>query len=432
MPRRTLLSTALGASAGLAGMLLTKTAPAIAQERELKLLTTSHFVPTSDAELQRQLEEFGKMEGIAVRMDRVAHLQLPAILAGEVQGRKGHDMTIATGGNPSLYASYLVPLDDLVDKIGRRAGGWTNTEVGKGPEGEYRAIPWYFISFPIAVRTDLVAEIGENLPDTWEDVHRIGTKLKAQGHPIGIQLSHAADSNNILRGIIWSWGGKLVEADSKTVAINSKATVEAYKFAKALYHDAMDTEVLAWDDRNNNVCLASGKCSMILNPISAYNSARVDNTLLPGTQRPIHQVINHIMPPQGPAGRHMCAAHQAIGIWNWSPVQDVAKQFLDWHFQKEQQEKFLTASQGYNQPLLRAYTMHPIYASNPKFYFAPYIAWYTHAPGWPGTPTAAMQAIWDQFIIPDTVAECATDKMSAEEAVKKAEFQLQRIYRRHV
>src|ERR671925_2230975 len=111
MSRRTLLSTAMGASAGLAGMLLTKTAPAIAQERELKLLTTSHFVPTSDAELQRQLEEFGTMAGIAVRMDRVAHLQLPAILAGEVQGQNGHDITIASGGNPDLYAKYLVPLD---------------------------------------------------------------------------------------------------------------------------------------------------------------------------------------------------------------------------------------------------------------------------------------------------------------------------------
>jgi hypothetical protein len=75
--------------------------------------------------------------------------------------------------------------------------------------------------------------------------------------------------------------------------------------------------------------------------------------------------------------------------------------------------------------------MHPISASNWKYYFAGYIARYTHAPGWPGAPTAATQAAWDQFIIPDTAAEHATGKTSAEEAVKKAEFQLQRLYRRH-
>jgi hypothetical protein len=151
---------------------------------------------------------------------------------------------------------------------------------------------------------DLIAEIGENLPDTWEDVHRIGKKLKAKGRPVGFPLSHGAAANGSMRAIIWSWGGKLVEDGSKTVAINSKETVEALKFIKALYQDCMEEEVLAWDDRNNNVCLNSGRCSMILNPISAYNSARQDNAMIPGTERPIHTVINHIMPPKGPAGRH--------------------------------------------------------------------------------------------------------------------------------
>ncbi|ETW94425.1 MAG: hypothetical protein ETSY1_34985 [Candidatus Entotheonella factor] len=275
--RRTFLRTSAAASAGLAGVLLTKTPPAMGQDRELKMITWSHFVPTSDEELKRQLEEFGKAAGVKVRMDRVAHLQMPALLASEVQGQKGHDIASLWVGMPDLYRKQLVDLNDLVEKIGGRAGGWTDQIVGRDRDGTYRTVPWFFISLPIAIRTDLVAELGENLPDTWEDVHRIGKKMKAKGHPLGIQLAHSEDSNHILRGIIWSYGGKLVEADGKTVAINSKETVEAYKFIKALYQDCMDAEVLAWDDRNNNVCLNSGKCGMILNPISAYNSARKDN-----------------------------------------------------------------------------------------------------------------------------------------------------------
>ena len=134
-------------------MLLAKTAPLMAQERELKLLTWSHFVPTSDEELKRQLEEFGAMTGVKVRMDRVAHLQLPAIMASEVQGQKGHDITIATDANPHLSSRHLVNLDDLHDKIGRRAGGYSNTTIGKGRDGHYRALPWYFITGPLALRT---------------------------------------------------------------------------------------------------------------------------------------------------------------------------------------------------------------------------------------------------------------------------------------
>src|SRR5262245_58710205 len=58
LSRRTFLRSSLTVSAGLSGILLTKTPPAFAQERELKLLTFAHFVPAADDELRRQLEEF--------------------------------------------------------------------------------------------------------------------------------------------------------------------------------------------------------------------------------------------------------------------------------------------------------------------------------------------------------------------------------------
>ena len=371
-------------------------------------MTFAHFVTASDDELRRQLEEFGKQAGVKVRMDKVAHLQLPAVLASEVQGQKGHDIIgLSRFAMPNLYAKHLVKLDDLVEKIGRENGGWINKEVGKGGDGQYRGIPWFYVTFPLAVRTDLLAEMGEEMPDTWEDVHRIGKKLKATGHPVGIQLSHSEDSNHILRGIMWSFGGKEVEKDGKTVAINSKETIEAYKFVKALYTDTMEDEVLAWDDRNNNVCLNSGKCGIILNPISAYISARKDNALIPNTQRPIHLVINHVLPPKGPAGRHMSAAPTSVGIWEFSPLKDLAKEFLAYHFKKENYDKHLVASEGYNQSFLGNFTFHPVYASNLKYYFHPYIASYSHAPGWPGSPTAAAEVVWDKFIIPDTMAACA-------------------------
>jgi multiple sugar transport system substrate-binding protein len=433
LSRRTFLCSSLTASAGLTGILLTQTAPAFAQERELKLLTFAHFVPASDDELRRQLEEFGKQAGVKVRMDQVAHLQLPAVLASEVQGQKGHDLLgLSRFAMPNLYAKQLAKLDDLVEKIGRDAGGWVNKEVGKGGDGQYHGVPWFYVSFPIAVRTDLLAEIGEELPETWEDVRRIGQKLKAKGHPLGIAYSHCEDSNHTLRGIIWSFGGKEVEKDGKTVAINSKETVEAYKFLKALYADAMDADIMAWDDRNNNVCLNSGKCSMILNPISAYISARKDNALIPGTEKPIHLVINHILPPKGPAGRHMSAAPNYVGVWEFSPLKDLAKEFIAYHFKKENYEKHLVASEGYNQSFLGDFTFHTVYASSPKYYFHPYIASYSHAPGWPGTPTAAAEVVWDKFIIPDTVAACATGKQTPEQAVQAAEQEMKRIYQRYV
>ncbi|MBT5108975.1 MAG: extracellular solute-binding protein [Rhodospirillaceae bacterium] len=428
--RRKFIAQSAAVTGGLAGILATGVAPAVGQTRELKMLVNSHFVPASDEELRRQMEEFGKAEGVKTRLDRVAHLQLPAVLAGEIQGQKGHDIVAVRNADPNLYSKHLVSLDGLYEKIGKAGGGWTNNDVGKGRDGHQKAIPWYFISFPIAIRTDLVSEIGENMPDTWDDVHRIGMKLKKKGHPVGIQLSHGADSNWILRGLLWSYGAKLVDSDSKTVAVNTKETVEAFKFIRALYQDAMESEVLAWDDRNNNVCLASGKCSMILNPVSAYRSAVRDKALIQGTDRQVHQVINHIMPPKGPAGRHMAATHSNVGVWKFSKNVEVAEKFLDFHFQSGNANKLLQASAGYNQPLLTNHALHPLYASNSKYYFAPFIGWYTHAIGWPGVPTAPSQTIYDQYLLPDAAAACATGKASAEDAAAKLESQMKRLYRR--
>ena len=51
---------------------------------------------------------------------------------------------------------------------------------------------------------------------------------------------------------MWSWGGKEVEQDGKTVNINSKETLESVKFMPAFWKDAHDEGGLAWDDTNNN------------------------------------------------------------------------------------------------------------------------------------------------------------------------------------
>ena len=93
-PDNRLTNSAAITTGGLAGILASGVAPAVGQTREMKVLVNSHFVPSSDEELLRQMKEFGKAEGVKVRLDRVAHLQLPAVLAGEIQGQKGHDVVV--------------------------------------------------------------------------------------------------------------------------------------------------------------------------------------------------------------------------------------------------------------------------------------------------------------------------------------------------
>jgi multiple sugar transport system substrate-binding protein len=67
--------------------------------------------------------------------------------------------------------------------------------------------------------------------------------------------------------VLW---GKALEADGKTIAMESPEMEAALEYYKALYTEAVDSEVLSWDDAGNNRCLVAGKCRWIHNPISAY------------------------------------------------------------------------------------------------------------------------------------------------------------------
>ena len=138
--RRRFMRESAAVGGGLATILASGVAPAVGQERELKVMVHSHFVPAADDELERQLKEFGKMEGIKTRFDRVAHLQLPAVLAGEVQGQKGHDIISTVNAYPYLYSKHLVDVGDIYDKVGA-ADAWNALGTACHREGRsHRAL----------------------------------------------------------------------------------------------------------------------------------------------------------------------------------------------------------------------------------------------------------------------------------------------------
>src|SRR3989475_6036929 len=121
--RRQFLGAAAGA--GVTGVLAAGRAPAFAQTRELTFLTVASFVPETDKELKRQLDEWGAKNKVKVRLDIIAHLQLVTKKASEVQARSGHDLTaLGPGlGDADLYFDYLVDLNDVAADVAPKNGG---------------------------------------------------------------------------------------------------------------------------------------------------------------------------------------------------------------------------------------------------------------------------------------------------------------------
>jgi multiple sugar transport system substrate-binding protein len=397
--RHFLRTSSLGASAGLA-WLAGGRAPAFAQKRELTFLSWNHFVPAADDELRKQAEAFGKQANCTVRVDTMAHLQMPAKIAAEAQSQSGHDMFRSASSDPFLFENQLANVDDVVEKLGKQYGGLYSfcAEANQAKSG-WKAMPWFWVSFPATYNQAHFKKAGfDSHPKTWAELLSMGKVLKKQGNPVGIPISHCSDTHSTYWSVAWSHGAKVLEADGKTPGIVSDKTAQVIEWYKELYKDAMEPEVLSWDDASNNRGILSGKYSWIHNPISPYNAALKE-------KMPIADDINHHPSPAGPAGTHSAPPINMISIWKFSKNQELAKDFLKFLFQKENYDAWIVAGNAFNHPPLRHLADHPIWARNPKFAMLPKEAEFAHPRGWPAKPNDAVGRIEVNYVLPDMIAK---------------------------
>ncbi|MBI3326714.1 MAG: extracellular solute-binding protein [Nitrospinae bacterium] len=419
--RRQFLTHTAGAAVGISGILQWRQPPAVAQERELSMLSWNHFVPASDVELKKQAEQFGRQQRVKVRLDFIAHLQLPSKLAAEVQTQAGHDIVLFRDLEAALHQHTTRTVTDLCDELGKKHGGWWDfARQADVIDGEWKAIPWFYVSSVMTYREDYFAQVGESAPDSYDDLLRAGRKLKKIGHPIGFAISQTTDSNSTLYPILWCYGASIVAEDGKTITINSPQTVEAIEYVKTLYHDCMEPEVLSWDDASNNRFILAGKGSWTRNAISIYETARQKNPEMA-------KQINHTIPPKGPARRLGITPALSLAIWKFSKNQDLAKDFLRFLFDTEQYNGFIEAGAGFNQPFLKAHDEHPIWSRDPKLKALIGFANWSALSGWPGPPTRGAPLVFNSFIIPNMCAK-AVGGMPTKDAVAWAEQEIKKAY----
>jgi multiple sugar transport system substrate-binding protein len=426
----------VGAAAGAAGLAPAVSTPfvstALAQAKALKILQWSHFVPQYDKWFDAFAVEWGKKNGVAVTVDHIPHLELPARAAAEVAAGAGHDIFAFNGsGGPHLYEKHVLDLTSLIDELEKKHGAVQH--IGRQiaySEGSktWSALPAYYIRFPGLYRKDLWDDIGMK-PDTWDDILVGGRKLKAKGNPIGISLGHSVDPNLSYRSMLWSYGTSECDETGKRVTLNSKETLEVVKFVRALYKEAMEPEVLSWDDASNNRYLESGRASWIHNPISAYRTIQKSNPELADK-------IYVWKTPAGPVRRIACGSPNSYVIWRFARNKEAAIEFL--RYWTDHGFESFEASTGYNHPLFANSVPKPmsILSNDPTSHPADKLSvletaneWHATF-GYPGPAGPASDEVTNNFILCDMMAKAATDKSTPEEAVAWAHKEVELIYKK--
>ena len=405
-----------------------------AQQKTLKIMQWSHFVPGYDKWFDGVFcKQWGEKHDTKVTVDHINLTEINARANAEVQARSGHDLFMFLSP-PAGYEKQVIDHTHVYREVEKKWGkpidlGHKSTYNPKTKK--YFAFSDSYVPDPGNYRKDLWEPVGfPNGPDTFDDLYKGAKAIKEKfGNPCGLGLSQELDTNMAMRGMLWSFGGAVQDEHGKVV-LNSKGTLEAVKFMKRLYQDTETAEVFTWDPSSNNRGALAGRLSYVQNAISVTRTAEKDN---PEMSKQIQLTTALKGPVRRIAAEHVMDCYV---IWDFAQNKDGAQQFLvDYMLDFESAFK---ASEFYNFPCFQKSVpnLEKLVSNDPKAVpsdkyklLAHAIDWSTNI-GYPGYATAAVDQVFNQFVIPTMFARAAKGEVSPEQAVKDAEAEVKRIFER--
>jgi multiple sugar transport system substrate-binding protein len=427
--RRRVLRTAgaIGLAAGAGPFFHVRPAKAA---KTLRILQWNHFVPAYDKWFNESyVKEWGQANDTEVIVDNVGVATLNSRGAAEVSAQQGHDLFMFLWP-PPVHEEQVVDMADVYQECESKFGKPIDLAIRStyNPKTKkYYGFSDSYVPDPINYRKDLWDDVGM-APNSWDEIREGGRKIKEKHNiPVGIGLSAEIDTGMALRTIMYSFGASVQDANNNLV-LNSKETLEAIKFVKALFEETMTPEVLAWDASSNNRFMLAGKGSLALNAISITRTGETqglpvaDNIwLAKAAKGPVRQIgLEHVM--------------DVYVIWKFAENIDGAKQFLVDYIGNF--KRGFEASKFYNFPCfpstvpdLKQQLANDPTANPPDKYkvLEDVLDWATNV-GYPGYATAAIDETFSTWVLNTMFAKAATGAESPENALKAAEAQCQRIW----
>lgn len=404
---------------------------AYAAKNTLKILQWNHFVPAYDVWFDKTyVKEWGEKHDTDVVVDHVGIPALATRAAAEVSAQQGHDLFMFLSP-PPVYENQVIDHREIYEECERRHGKPVDLALHSSfnpKTKKYYAFSDSFVPDPVNYRKDLWDDVGMAAPDTWDDVLMAGTKIKEKHKiPVGIGLSAELDTAMAMRTVLFAFGGS-VQNEQGVVVLESKQTLDAIKFVKALYEKTMTPQAMAWDASSNNRAMLAGSISLCLNAISVTREGESKNI-------PITPAIQLTQALQGPVRRiGMEHVMDCYVIWKFANNIDGAKQFLvDYidHFR----DGFLN-SQFYNFPCfpgtvpdLEKLISNDSRGQPPDKYtvLGKLMNQATNV-GYPGYANAATDEIFNTWVLNTMFAKAAAGNASPEDALSEANATCTRIF----
>jgi multiple sugar transport system substrate-binding protein len=428
--RREFIRTAGFGALGLGVSLMSPQLARAAKPKTLKILQWSHFVPEYDKWFNNvYVKEWGERNDTTVTVDNVEMTSIGNLAAAEIAAKRGHDLVMFLLPPPSLE-DHVIDHREIYEECALKYGKPIDLALKStyNPKTKkYYGFSDSYVPDPVNYRKDLWDDVGV-VPATWEDIRTGARKIKQKhGITAGFGLASELDTNMALRSIMAAYGASEQDAAGRVV-LKSKETLEALKFVKALYDESMTDEVLSWDASSNNRLMLASRGSITLNAISITRTGE-------NQKIPVADKIWLAKAAKGPE-RQIGLQHllDVYVIWNFAENIAGAKKFLV-DYVGASRDVFL-ASQFYNFPCFPQAVpdLQALIAKDAKAVpvdkyniFQDVTSWTANL-GYPGYANAAIDEIYNTWLISTMFAKCASGKLSPEDALAEADKAAKSIF----
>jgi len=403
-----------------------------ARAADLTVWGLQAFNQAADEYIGEMVKQFGAAKHINAEYVVVPATVINDRLAAAFQGGAPPGAYMQQGQRAQFYIGngLVVPLDDVLADIRKVDGGIAENQLPAGRSGNnILALPIEVDVDPMFARKDLLDEIGKPVPRTWDELREAAKLIQAR-HPqvagFGMTLSNCNDAESQIRNVLWSFGGKVMAADSKTVVFDSPETRAAYQFVADMFlkDRTIPRAALTWDDSGNNIAYQTGRAAFIINPPSVwYWMVDNDKTLLSNSLM--------ISVPKGP-GPHG-AVGNVVGAWVWQVSkagnqQALAKEWLRYFYEPDHYRMVIEKVGGRWSPIYpKMFETMPMFAANPAFKDFKTLANDGFLDGYAGSPNVLSGKVWDALILTKVLQKVLVDRTPVPAAVKWGQQEIEKL-----
>ena len=404
-----------------------------ARAKKLIFWQLLNFAPLADKLQKEQLYEFAKMAGLKdsdVEYAVVANEGMQEKLAATLEAGNPPDVVRLYESNVQFYASQgnLLDVTDIVDKMKKEPKGlFEATLTAVTYKTRAFGVPLAVNPWPVHARLDLLEQHKLEYPKTWDEF--IETSKKIQSPPrlfaFGMCLGLVEDTTDNVMNLLWCYGGKMVEADDKTVVMHSPENVAGVKVIEAMFkrHKIIPPGTISWDNSGNNKAYQSKQAAFVMNPTSIY-------AYLNQSDKDLQKKTGLFPVPAGPKGVVNQIDTWALGAFKQNPYPELAKGLIDYYMKPDNYNKIVESTGGRWVPVYKRLFDTPFWREKPEFKHFIKMAETGVPVSYAGSPTPAAGEVLNTQLIPKMIQRVLVENWEPAKALEECHRNIAEVYAR--